>query len=153
MIDVGPVEVGVPRDRRGSFEPQIVRKRQRRLSGVEDLVLSLSAKGLTTGEIGAHLAEVYGAEVSRQTISTITDKVMDGMAEWQNRPLDPVYPVVFLDAINVKIRDGKVANRPVYVALETARRFTTATDAFGYSSSAATGCSSYRRDGRRATQR
>jgi transposase-like protein len=117
LTDVGPVEVAVPRDRQGSFEPTIVRKRQRRLSGVEDLVLSLSAKGLTTGEISAHLAEVYGAEVSRQTISTITDKVMDGMAEWQNRPLDPVYPVVFLDAINVKIRDGKVANRPVYVAL------------------------------------
>ena len=117
LTDVGPVEVTVPRDRQGSFEPTIVRKRQRRLAGVEDLVLSLSAKGLTTGEISAHLAEVYGAEVSRQTISTITDKVMDGMAEWQNRPLDPVYPVVFLDAIHVKIRDGKVANRPVYVAL------------------------------------
>lgn len=117
LTDVGPVEVNVPRDRDGSFEPSIVRKRQRRLSGVEDMVLSLSAKGLTTGEISAHLAEVYGADVSRQTISTITDKVMDGMAEWQNRPLDPVYPVVFLDAINVKIRDGKVANRPIYVAL------------------------------------
>jgi putative transposase len=117
LTDVGSVEIGVPRDRQGSFEPQIVRKRQRRLSGVEDLVLSLSAKGLTTGEISAHLAEVYGAEVSRQTISTITDKVMDGMAEWQNRPLDRVYPVLFLDAIHVKIRDGKVANRPIYVAL------------------------------------
>ncbi len=81
------------------------------------MVISLSAKGLTTGEIQAHLAEVYGADVSRQTISTITDKVVEGMAEWQNRPLDPVYPVVFIDAINVKIRDGKVANRPVYVAL------------------------------------
>lgn len=117
LTDVGPVQIDVPRDRAGSFEPAIVRKRQRRLSGVEDLVLSLSAKGLTTGEISAHLAEVYGAGVSRQTISTITDKVMDGMTEWQNRPLDPVYPVVFLDAINVKIRDGKVANRPIYVAL------------------------------------
>ena len=117
LTDVGPIEIVVPRDRDGSFEPQIVRKRQRRLTGVEDMVLSLSAKGLTTGEISAHLAEVYGADVSRQTISTITDKVMDGMAEWQNRPLDRVYPVVFLDAINVKIRDGKVANRPIYVAL------------------------------------
>ena len=117
LTDVGPVEITVPRDRDGSFEPQIVRKRQRRLTGVEDMVLSLSAKGLTTGEISAHLAEVYGADVSRQTISTITDKVMAGMAEWQNRPLDRVYPVVFLDAINVKIRDGKVANRPIYVAL------------------------------------
>jgi putative transposase len=104
LTDVGPVEISVPRDRDGSFEPQIVRKRQRRLTGVEDMVLSLSAKGLTTGEISAHLAEVYGADVSRQTISTITDKVMDGMAEWQNRPLDRVYPVVFLDAINGKIR-------------------------------------------------
>ncbi|MGF7235165.1 MAG: IS256 family transposase [Frankia sp.] len=117
LTDVGPVEIDVPRDRAGSFEPTIVRKRQRRLSGVEDMVLSLSAKGLTTGEIAAHLAEVYGAQVSKQTISTITEKVMDGMAEWQNRPLDAVYPVVFLDAINVKIRDGKVANRPIYVAL------------------------------------
>jgi putative transposase len=117
LTDVGPIEIVVPRDRDGSFEPQIVRKRQRRLSGVEDMVLSLSAKGLTTGEISAHLGEVYGAQVSKQTISTITDKVMDGMAEWQNRPLDRVYPVVFLDAINVKIRDGKVANRPIYVAL------------------------------------
>src|SRR5215218_10700500 len=117
LTDVGPVEVKVPRDTAGTFEPQIVKKRQRRLTGVDEMVLSLSAKGLTHGEISAHLAEVYGAEVSKQTISTITDKVMDGMAEWQNRPLDRVYPVVFLDAINVKIRDGKVANRPIYVAL------------------------------------
>jgi putative transposase len=117
ITDVGPVEIQVPRDVAGSFEPQIVRKRQRRLTGVDELVLSLSAKGLTHGEIAAHLAEVYGTEVSKQTISTITDKVMEGMAEWQNRPLDRVYPVLFIDAINVKIRDGHVANRPVYVAL------------------------------------
>jgi putative transposase len=117
LTEVGPVEIDVPRDRDGSFEPKIVPKRQRRLSGVDELVLSLSAKGLTTGEVQAHLAEVYGAEVSRQTISTISEKVVEGMAEWQNRPLDPVYPVVFIDAINVKIRDGKVANRPIYVAL------------------------------------
>jgi putative transposase len=117
ITDVGPVEIRVPRDVAGSFEPQIVRKRQRRLTGVDELVLSLSAKGLTHGEIAAHLAEVYGTEVSKQTISTITDKIMDGMAEWQNRPLDRVYPVLFIDAINVKIGDGHVANRPVYVAL------------------------------------
>ena len=117
LTEVGPVEIDVPRDRDGSFEPKIVAKRQRRLSGVDELVISLSAKGLTTGEVQAHLAEVYGAQVSRQTISTITDKVVEGMAEWQNRPLDPVYPVVFIDAIHVKIRDGKVANRPIYVAL------------------------------------
>jgi transposase-like protein len=117
LTDIGPIEVAIPRDRDGSFEPQIVRKRQRRLSGVEPLVISLSAKGLTHGEICAHLAEVYGATVSKQTISTITDRVVEGMTEWQNRPLDPVYPVVFIDAINVKIRDGNVANRPIYIAL------------------------------------
>ena len=89
LADVGPVEVKVPRDVVGTFQPQIVRKRQRRLSGVDELVLSLSARGLRHGEIAAHLAEVYGAEVSKQTISTITDKVIDGMTEWQNRPLDP----------------------------------------------------------------
>ena len=77
----------------------------------------LPAKGLTHGEIVAHLAEVYGAEVSKQTITTITDRVMEGMAEWQSRPLDPVYAVLFIDAINVKIREGQVANRPVYLAL------------------------------------
>src|SRR3954463_4971838 len=117
LTEVGPVEIEVPRDRDGSFEPKIDPKRQRRLSGVDELVISLSAKGLTTGEIAAHLAEVYGADVSKQTISTITDKIVEGMTEWQNRPLDPVYPVIFLDAIHVKIRDGQVANRPIYVAL------------------------------------
>ena len=117
LTDVGPVEVKVPRDVEGSFEPRIVRKRQRRLAGVDEMVLSLSAKGLTHGEISAHLAEVYGAEVSKQTISTITDQVMEGMAEWQSRPLDRVYPVLFVDAINVKIRDGQVANRPIYVVM------------------------------------
>jgi putative transposase len=117
LTEVGPVEIDVPRDRDATFEPKIVAKRQRRLSGVDELVISLSAKGLTTGEVQAHLAEVYGAQVSRQTISTITDKVVEGMVEWQNRPLDPVYPVIFIDAIHVKIRDGKVANRPIYVAL------------------------------------
>ena len=117
LTEAGPVEVSVPRDRDASFEPKIVAKRQRRLTGVEDLVISLSAKGLTHGEIAAHLAEVYGAEISKQTITTITDRVMDSMAEWQSRPLDPVYAVVFIDAIQVKIREGQVANRPVYLAL------------------------------------
>ncbi|HET9565646.1 MAG TPA: IS256 family transposase [Mycobacterium sp.] len=117
LTDIGPVEVTIPRDRDATFEPQIVRKRQRRLSGLDGLVISLSAKGLTHGEICAHLAEVYGATVSKQTISTITDRVIEGMCDWQNRPLDAVYPVVFIDAINVKIREGNVANRPIYVAL------------------------------------
>jgi putative transposase len=87
LTDTGPVEISVPRDRDSSFEPKIVGKRERRLTGVDDLVISLSAKGLTHGEIAAHLAEVYGAEVSKQTITAITDRVMEGMAEWQGRPL------------------------------------------------------------------
>ena len=110
------MEIEVPRDRAGTFQPAIVTKRQRRL-GIEDVVLSLSARGMTHGDIAAHLADVYGAEVSKTTISTITDKVLHGMVEWQNRPLDRVYPVVFIDAIHVKVRDGQVANRPIYVAL------------------------------------
>src|ERR1700744_1336850 len=117
LTEAGPVGIAVPRDRDASFQPRIVAKRQRRLTGVDDLVISLSAKGLTHGEISAHLAEVYGAEVSKQTITAITDRVMDGMAEWQSRPLDSVYAVVFIDAINVKICEGQVANRPVYLAL------------------------------------
>src|ERR1700749_250989 len=117
LTEAGPVELSGPRDRDSSFEPGIVAKRQRRLTGIDELVISLSAKGLTHGEIAAHLAEVYGAEVSRQAITTITDRVMDGLAEWQTRPLDPVYAVIFIDAINVKIREGQVANRPIYLAL------------------------------------
>jgi len=117
LTEAGPVQIEVPRDRDGSFSPQLVRKRQRRLAGVDDLVISLSAKGLTHGEICAHLADVYGAQVSKQTITAITDRVIDGLGEWQNRPLDAVYPVIFIDAINVKIRDGNVANRPIYIAL------------------------------------
>jgi len=117
LTEAGPVALEVPRDRDGSFEPQLVKKRQRRLTGLDDLVISLSARGLTHGEICAHLGEVYGASVSKQTISTITDRVIEGMAEWQSRPLDAVYPVIFIDAVNVKIRDGNVANRPIYLAL------------------------------------
>jgi putative transposase len=117
VTEVGPVDIEVPRDREASFDPKIVRKRQRRLAGVDELVLSLTAKGLTTGEVSAHLAEVYGAEVSRDTISNITDRVLAEMADWQSRPLDPVYPVLFIDAIHIKIRDGQVANRPIYTAV------------------------------------
>jgi putative transposase len=113
----GEVGIEVPRDREGSFEPQIVRKRQRRLSGVDEIVLSLYAKGLTTGEISAHFAEIYGASVSRETVSRITDRVLEEMTDWQNRPLDEVYAAVFIDAITVKVRDGQVANRPVYAAI------------------------------------
>jgi putative transposase len=113
----GQVGIVVPRDRDGTFEPQIVRKRQRRLTGVDQIVLSLYAKGLTTGEISAHFAEIYGASVSKETISRITDKVIEEMAGWCARPLDGVYAAVFIDAIVVKVRDGQVANRPVYAAI------------------------------------
>ena len=115
--EIGPVVVDVPRDRDGSFEPVIVAKRQRRLGGVDQMVLSLTARGLTSGEVSAHLAEVYGSKVSKETISRITDKIVDEMGEWANRPLDPVYPVVFIDAIRVKVRDGNVSNKAFYVAV------------------------------------
>jgi transposase-like protein len=113
----GHVGIEVPRDRDGTFEPQIVRKRQRRLNGVDEIVLSLYAKGLTTGEISAHFAEIYGASVSKETVSRITDRVVEEMQGWQARPLDEVYAAVFIDAIVVKVRDGQVANRPVYAAI------------------------------------
>jgi putative transposase len=113
----GEVGIEVPRDRDGTFEPQIVRKRQRRLTGVDQMVLSLYAKGLTTGEISAHFAEIYGASVSRETISRITDKVLEEMTDWCSRPLDGVYAAIFIDAVMVKVRDGQVANRPVYAAI------------------------------------
>jgi transposase-like protein len=117
LTEIGPVEIEVPRDVDSSFEPQIVRKRQRRLNGIDQIVLSLTAKGLTTGEVAAHFDDVYGAKVSKDTISRITDKVVGEMTEWSNRPLEPVYPVMFIDAIHVKIRDGQVSNRPIYVAI------------------------------------
>jgi len=114
---VGDVEIQVPRDREGTFSPQIVKKRQRRLSSVDEMVLSLYAKGLTTGEISAYFDEIYGASVSKETVSRITDKVVDEMTEWASRPLDAVYAAVFIDAIVVKVRDGQVANRPFYAAI------------------------------------
>ncbi|MFT4187342.1 MAG: IS256 family transposase [Aeromicrobium sp.] len=117
LTEVGPVQIEVPRDRDGSFEPKIVKKRQRRLDGIDEIVLSLTARGLTTGEVAAHFDDVYGASVSKDTISKITDKVIEEMTEWQNRPLDRVYPVVFIDAIVVKVRDGQVRNEPFYVAI------------------------------------
>ena len=113
----GHVEIEMPRDRDGTFEPVIVKKRQRRLSEVDEVVLSLYARGLTTGEISAHFAQIYGAAVSKDTISRITDKVIEEMQGWSARPLERVYAAVFIDAIMVKIRDGQVGNRPVYAAI------------------------------------
>ena len=115
--DVGPVTIDVPRDRDGSFEPVVVPKHARRLSGFDEQVLSLYAKGFTCGDIVEHVAEIYGSRVSRDLVSRVTDAVVGEMVEWQNRPLDEVYPVIFIDALYVKIRDGQVSNRPIYVAL------------------------------------
>jgi transposase-like protein len=112
LTEIGPVEVEVPRDRDGSFDPKIVRKRQRRLTGVDEIVLSLTAPGLTTGEVAAHFDDVYGASVSKDTINRITDKVIEEMTDWENRPLDRGHPVVFIDALVVKVRDGQVRNKP-----------------------------------------
>lgn len=117
LTEIGPVEIEVPRDLDSSFAPQIVKKRQRRLTGIDQIVLSLTAKGLTTGEVSAHFQDIYGASVSKDTISRITDKVVGEMTEWQNRPLERVYPVMFIDAVHVKVRDGQVTNRPMYVAI------------------------------------
>jgi putative transposase len=117
LTELGPVLVDAPRDRDGSFAPRIVRKRQRRLDRIDEIVLSLTARGLTTGEVSAHFADIYGAPVSKDTISRITDLVGEEMAEWCARPLDAVYPVIFIDALVVKIRDGQVTNRPIYVVV------------------------------------
>ncbi len=113
----GDVEIDMPRDRDSTFEPVIVKKRQRRLSDVDEVVLSLYAKGLTTGEISAHFAEVYGASVSKDTVSKITDRVIEEMQAWWSRPLERVYAAIFIDAIMVKVRDGQVGNRPIYAAI------------------------------------
>jgi putative transposase len=114
----GPVRIETPRDRKGSFEPQIVRKGQRRFEGFDDKILALYSRGLSTRDIEAHLAEIYGVKVGRDLISRVTDAVMDDVREWQQRPFDDVYPVVFLDALVLKIREGgTVQRRACYLAL------------------------------------
>jgi transposase-like protein len=115
--DIGDVELRMPRDRNGTFEPQTVPKHQRRLDGLSGMVISLYAKGMTTGDIQAHLAEIYGTEISRETISKITDQIVEDMTAWQHRPLDRLYPVLLIDAIVIKVRDAQVANRAVYVVI------------------------------------
>ena len=117
LTEVGRVELAVPRDRAGSFDPRIVQKGQSRLDGFNDRIIALYARGLTTRDIRAHLREIYDVDVSPDLISRVTDAVVEELAEWQSRPLDAVYPVVFIDALMVKIRDGVVANRPVYLAI------------------------------------
>jgi putative transposase len=114
----GEMEIEVPRDRNGDFEPKLIRKRQVRLQGFDEKVLSLYARGMTTREMQGHLQEIYEVEVSPALISKVTDAVLDDVKAWQSRPLDPVWPIVYLDAIHLKIRtDGRVQNRAVYLAL------------------------------------
>ena len=112
LTEEGEVEIEVPRDRAGTFEPRLIAKGQTRFDGFDDKIISLYARGMTVREIQGHLAELYGTEVSPDFISKITDAVLEEVRDWQRRPLDPVYPVVFFDALRVKIRDeGMVKNK------------------------------------------
>jgi len=115
--EIGELELRVPRDRNGTFEPATVPKHVRRLDGLSANVISLYAKGMSMADIENHLFEIYGTNISRETISNITDGILRDMQAWQNRPLDPVYPVLVIDAIVIKVRDSQVANRPVYVVI------------------------------------
>lgn len=122
MTENGALEIEVPRDRAGTFEPQIVPKGERRLSGFDERIIALYARGMTVREIQAFVEEQYGVTVSPDLISTVTDGVLEEVKEWQNRPLEPLYPVVIFDALRVKIRDeGVVRNKAVYLALAMGR--------------------------------
>src|SRR6188472_1336913 len=117
ITDQGPIQVNTPRDRNGSFEPKIVNKRQRRFVGFDDKILALYGRGLSTRDIEAHLEEIYGVSVGRDLISRVTDAVMEDARAWQARPLDDVYPVVFLDTLVLKVRDGgSVVRKACYLA-------------------------------------
>jgi putative transposase len=114
----GQVQIDVPRDRESSFEPQLIRKGQTRFDGFDDKIISMYARGMTCREIRAHLQEIYGVEVSPDLISTVTDSVIDEVRQWQSRPLDPLYPILYLDALQVKVRDqGRVSNKAIYLAI------------------------------------
>jgi putative transposase len=118
IADNGPVRIDTPRDREGSFAPKIVKKRQRRFQGFDDKILALYSRGLSVRDIEAHLQEIYGVRVGRDLISRVTDAVMDDVRAWQQRPLEDVYPVIFLDALVLKIREGgSVQRRACYLAL------------------------------------
>ena len=116
--DHGNLELSIPRDRNSDFEPQIVKKGQRRFTGFDDKIVSMYARGMTTRDIQGHLEEIYGVEVSPELISSVTDGILSEVKEWQNRPLDEIYPIVFFDAIRMKIRDeGRVINKAAYLAI------------------------------------
>jgi len=114
----GEMEIEVPRDRNGGFEPQLIKKGQTRFDGFDEKIISMYARGMTTREIRGHLKEIYGVEVSPDLVSTVTDGVLDEVRAWQNRPLDEVYPIVYLDALQIKVRDdGRISNRAFYLAI------------------------------------
>jgi putative transposase len=114
----GPVRIETPRDRRGTFEPQIVKKGQRRFEGLDEKIVAMYARGMTTRDIEAHLREIYGASVGRDTISRVTAAVLEDAQAWQTRPLEAIYPILYLDALVVKIRDGQaVRNHACYLAI------------------------------------
>ncbi len=114
----GQVEIEVPRDRESSFEPQLIKKGQTRFDGFDDKIISMYARGMTCREIKAHLEEIYGVEVSPDLISTVTDAVIDEVRAWQQRPLDPLYPILYLDALQVKVKDqGRVSNKAIFLAI------------------------------------
>jgi len=116
--DLGPVAMRTPRDRDSSFEPQLVRKRQTRIAGLDDRVLDMYSGGMSTRDIASHLTELYGVEVGRDTISRVTDAVLEDVAAWRSRPLDAIYPIVYFDAMTVKVReDRSVQNRCCYLAV------------------------------------
>ena len=116
--EFGELPIEIPRDRRGSFEPQLIPKHQTRWTGFDDKILSLYARGMTVREIQGHLEEMYGAEVSPTLISSVTDAVIEEVKAWQSRPLEALYPIVYLDCIHVKVRDaGAVRAKAVYLAL------------------------------------
>lgn len=117
LTDIGAIDLEVPRDRNGSFEPRMVPKGVNRLGGFNDRIIALYARGMTVRDIGSHLEEIYGVEVSPDLISRVTDAVWEELEEWRSRPLEPVYPIVYIDALHIKIRDGIVENRPVYLAV------------------------------------
>ena len=116
--DHGDLKISIPRDRDSEFEPQIVKKGQRRFTGFDDKIVSMYARGMTTRDIQGHLEEIYGVEVSPDLISSVTDGILSEVKEWQNRSFDEVYPIVFFDAIRMKIRDeGHVINKAAYLAI------------------------------------
>lgn len=118
LTEDGPLRIEVPRDRAGSFEPILIPKHERRFTGFDDKIVAMYARGMTVREIQGFLAEQYGTEVSPEFISSVTDAVMAEVTAWQGRPLEPMYPVVFFDALRVKIReDGVVRNKAIYLAL------------------------------------